>query len=82
MRERPFCNIGKRYRRPPPLFATGHGVRPVDGAINLNGSFPKLGVPFWGPYNKDYSILGSILGSSYLGKLPNQNSSHPWTDGA
>ena len=24
-----------------------------------------------GPYNKDYSILGSILGSSYLGKLPN-----------
>ena len=28
-----------------------------------NGGFPKLGVPFWGPYNKDYSILGSILGS-------------------
>ena len=23
-----------------------------------------------GPYNKDYSILGSILGSPYLGKLP------------
>ena len=23
-----------------------------------------------GPNNKDYSILGSILGSPYLGKLP------------
>ena len=23
-----------------------------------------------GPHNKDYSILGSILGSPYLGKLP------------
>ena len=31
---------------------------------------PKLGVPFWGPYNKDYSILGSIMGSPYFGKLP------------
>ena len=28
------------------------------------------GVPFWGPNNKDYSILGSILGSPYFGKLP------------
>ena len=25
---------------------------------------------FGGPYNKDYSILGFILGSPYLGKLP------------
>ena len=33
--------------------------------------FPKLGVPFWGPYDKGYSILGSILGSPYFGKLPN-----------
>ena len=39
---------------------------------NLNGGLPKLGVPFWGSYNKDSSILGSILGSPYLGKLPNQ----------
>ena len=35
------------------------------------GGFPKLGVPFLGdPHNKDYSILGSILGSPYFGKLP------------
>ena len=34
------------------------------------GGFPKLGVPFLGPQNKDYSILGSMLGSPYLGKLP------------
>ena len=26
-----------------------------------------LGVPFRGPYNKDYSILGSILGPLVLG---------------
>ena len=25
---------------------------------------------FWGPYNKDYRILGSVLGSAYLAKLP------------
>ena len=40
----------------------------------LNGGFPKLGVPFLGvpvPSNKDYRILRSILGSPYLGKLPN-----------
>ena len=36
----------------------------------IYGDFPKLGVPFWGPNNKDYSILGSILGSLYFGKLP------------
>ena len=28
------------------------------------------GYHFQGPYNKDFSILGSILGSPYLGKLP------------
>ena len=32
--------------------------------------FPKLGVPFGGPNNKDHNILGSILGSPYFGKLP------------
>ena len=33
----------------------------------IYGAFPKLGVPFRGPNNKDYSILGSILGSPILG---------------
>ena len=28
------------------------------------------GTLFRGPYNKDYSIFGSILGSPYFGKLP------------
>ena len=36
--------------------------------------FPKLGLPFWGPKNKDCRSLGSILGSPYLGKLPNDGS--------
>ena len=31
--------------------------------------FPKLRVPFWNPYNEDWSILGSIL-RSYFVKLP------------
>ena len=26
---------------------------------------------FWGPHEKEYSILGSILGSPYVGNLPN-----------
>ena len=29
-----------------------------------------MGTLFGGPQNKDYSILGSILGSPYFGKLP------------
>ena len=29
-----------------------------------------MGTFFGGPHNKDYSILGSILGSRYCGKLP------------
>ena len=32
--------------------------------------FPKIKGTFWGPNNKDYSILGSILGSPNFGKLP------------
>ena len=37
------------------------------GAIwGLYEGFPKLGVPFQGPHNKDYSIWGSILGSPYF----------------
>ena len=33
--------------------------------------FPKIrGTLFGGPHNKEYSILGSMLGSPYSGKLP------------
>ena len=34
------------------------------------GDSQNYGYHFGGPYNKDYSILGFILGSPYLGKLP------------
>ena len=35
--------------------------------------FPEIGgTLFGGPNNKDYSIVGSILGSPYFGKLPNE----------
>ena len=39
-------------------------------ALNLPGGFSKLGILFGGSKYKDHSILGSILGSLYLGKLP------------
>ena len=34
------------------------------------GGFPELGHLIGVPHNKDYSILGSILGSPCFGKLP------------
>ena len=34
------------------------------------GGFRKLGYLFRGPNIKDYSILGSILGSPHFGKVP------------
>ena len=34
------------------------------------GVSQNYGYPFGGPHNKDYSILGSLLGSPYFGKLP------------
>ena len=45
----------------------GLGGRVQEGP---NIHLPKKGYLFRGPNNKDYSILGSILGSPYLGKLP------------
>ena len=35
------------------------------------GVSQNYGYLFGGPNNKDYSILGSKLGSPYFGKLPN-----------
>ena len=38
---------------------------------------PEIGGTFvWGPHTKDYSRLGSILGSPYFGKLPYFDVSH------
>ena len=37
------------------------------------GVSQNQGYHFRGPNNKDYSILGSILGSPYFGKLPYRN---------
>ena len=34
------------------------------------GGFQNYGYLVGGPYNKDYSILGSILGYPNFGKLP------------
>ena len=39
--------------------------------VTLIWGFPKIrGTLAGGPYNKDYNILESILGSPYFGKLP------------
>ena len=44
----------------------------MDSLLRLDnmGVSQNYGYLLWGPHNKDYSILGSILGSPYLGKLP------------
>ena len=39
--------------------------------------FQRLGYPFGGPHNKVDSILGSISGSLYFGKLPGESSESP-----
>ena len=61
--------------RPPPLGDVGdygdHGEY-VDyngdyGDCNRDFGLPKLGILFWGPNDKDYSILGCMLGSPYFG---------------
>ena len=39
------------------------------------GVAQNYGYLFGGPNDKDYSIFGSLLGSPYLGKLPNGLSS-------
>ena len=41
----------------------------MQGIIGIRVS-KNYGYHFGGPHNKDYSILGSILGSPYFGKLP------------
>ena len=38
---------------------------------HVGWEFPKIrGTFLGGPHNKDYNILGSILGPPYFGKLP------------
>ena len=39
-------------------------------SISYIGVSQIYGYHFGGPINKDYSILGSIMGSPYFGKLP------------
>ena len=38
--------------------------------MNIIRGFPVRGTILRAPNNKDYNILGSILGSPYFGKLP------------
>ena len=51
-----FCRVG---------FVQGLGFRV--GVRSGCGGFPNLGVPFWGPNNKDCSIWGLYWGSPILG---------------
>ena len=56
-----------------PQSRSSAGAEPIVHVVvaqRVYGGLPKLGVPYWGPHNQDFSILGSILGSPYLGKLP------------
>ena len=68
-----LCQHKKRYSCP-----TRHEL--LGSHLMLGGSsvsqsiwgFPKITFlgAFGGPHNKDYGILGSMLGSPYFGKLP------------
>ena len=44
--------------------------RPGGESLCYVGVSQNDGYLFGGPHNKDYSILGTILGSPYFGKLP------------
>ena len=48
----------------------GHSLKPSEKHNKMEVS-QNYGYHFAGPQNKDYSILGSISGSPYFGKLPN-----------
>ena len=43
------------------------GCSPEGPRPKYFGGFPELGVPFWGPYDGDYNMLGPILGSTHVG---------------
>ena len=63
-------NIGSYFRKPfkpDPYIGSRLHARLLQMGVSQN-----QGYPFGGPYNKDYSILGSILGSPYFEKLPNR----------
>ena len=45
-------------------------ANPEEHAPQQVGSSQNHGYHFEGPHNKDFNILGSILGSLYFGKLP------------
>ena len=56
-----------RSLRPDYADVAGKNARAAQGSptqgVLFWGGFPKLGVPCWGSNIKDYSNLGSILGS-------------------
>ena len=45
-------------------------AQPIEPKMLDLGVSQNYGYPFGDPYIKDYSILGSMLGSAYFGKLP------------
>ena len=55
-------------------------IRPSRGTFRKHeayGSFRKFGgTLFWGPYNKDPTILGTTVGVPYFRKLPYASASH------
>ena len=50
----------------------GHSLGGCRGWPSQVGVSQNQGYPFGGPHSKDYSILGSTLGSPYFGKLPSE----------
>ena len=58
------------------IYRIVHTIHYISYIIYIHlGGFSKLGVPFGGPDNKDYSILRPILVSPSFEKLPSGSSS-------
>ena len=71
------CGVAEGSHMPFSLSLLAEKVIPCLKNVILFGGLFKLGVPFWGPHNKDFDIFGSIFGSPYYGKLPFSSSEGP-----
>ena len=58
------CCMQSRYTHCPTCSICAIQIR------RKTGGGPKMGYLLGGPHNEDYKVLGSILGTPYLRKLP------------
>ena len=64
--------VSEHHRRNSPKVLEAKGLPAILSKGPYMGVYQNYGYLFGGSHNKDYSILGSILGSPYFGKLLHQ----------